>query len=225
MNELHAIETAFYETMQVWAFRISRVEELSLAKTFEFFSHAGYEKIIVSEETSNKGVLHHHGLLAWLPHNHDVIVNGENVQTKSIKTAHKDIVALIKTVYPDAKGNSCIYVRQSVDKAQLLKYTLKEGLFFTKGFSPKYIASALKLTVSKEGMKKSFDENLNRFLLETIDFKTFMSNHITLKVKHKQPLYSNHLMAYFRSVAIRGGALSSVDYAQTFHDKLFSMEY
>lgn len=225
MDELYKIESAFYETMQVWAFRVSNVENLSLAKTFEAFSHSGYSKVIVSEETSNKGVIHHHGLLAWLPSDYEVEINGKQVSTMPAERAHETISGVIKRIYPDAKGNRCIYIRQSIDKKQLLKYTLKEGLFFQKGFTHNYISAALLLSTGKEGMKKAFEKNVERYLLGTIDLLTFMSNHIALKVKHQQPLYNNHLLAYFRSVAIRQGDISSVDYAQTFYDKLFSRDY
>ncbi len=226
MDELYSIETSFYNNAQVWAFRISNVEDLDLAKTFQGFSELGYDKIIVSEETSTKGVLHHHGLLAWYPEKHNMIrwdVHSDKDITYSslpISSAHEDIVKTIKFIYPDAKGNKCIYCRQSIDKAQLLKYTLKEGLFFQKGFSSEYISSALLLSTSKEGMKKSFSNNVDKYLLKAQSLLEFMSNHIQLKVKHKQPLYNNHLEAYFRSIAIRGGDLTSVDYAQTFYERL-----
>ncbi len=155
MNDLHRLETAFYDGLQVWAFRISNVDHLSLSKTFEFFEYAcPYDRILVSEETSSKGVLHHHGLLAFNFSDKDL---PPAEQVFQINKSKEEITNLIKRCYPDAKGNKSIYVRQSIDKQQLLKYTLKEGLFFQKGFTEGYIQSAIKLSVSKESMKKQFD--------------------------------------------------------------------
>lgn len=209
MEEAYPLEMMMYQTHQVWAFRISRVDNLSLHKTFQGFLDDEYEKIIVSEETSKAGVLHHHGLVAFVP------------TTDNIGTPHERIVKIIKRVYPDAKGNKCIYVRQSINKTQLLKYTLKEGLYFTHGFTQDFVTSALLLSSSKEGMKKAFQTNLDRLLLDSQDFKTFMANHVDLKVKFNQPLYDNHLMAYFKGIAIRSGELTSIEYVERFDRKIF----
>jgi len=207
MNKTHPLEFSFYDQMTVWAFRISRVSDLDLETTFVGFMKPKPipERLVISEETSSAGILHHHGLIAWetSPDKPRDYLNG-----------------LIKEIYPDAKGNSCIYIRQSLDKNQLLKYTLKEGLFKVHGFSAKYIADALVLSSKKEDMKGSFDRNVDAYLLGTINFKKFMTKHIDLKVSHKQPLYTNHLLAYFRSVAMRKGDIKSEDYADVFYEKI-----
>lgn len=184
MNKAFPLETSFFESLDVWAIRIAHVEGLDLDKTLSGFQ-AYFSKIIISEETSNKGVIHHHGLLANEGTNKD------------------QITKYIRAIYPDAKGNKCMYIRPADNKKQLLKYTVKEGKYRQVGFTNTFIDAALSCSSSKEQMQKEFTNLLEEFQLDQIDFNTYIKKYILLKAKHDQPLYTNHLIAFFRGIMLK----------------------
>lgn len=175
-----------------WAIRIT-VDELDLNKTYDLFN--SYDKFIVSEEGDGDNTrLHHHILL----------VTTENAE---------QIKERIRVVYPTAKGNKSIYTRPSRDKRQLAKYTIKEGNYKYKGFSETYIQNTFKCAIAKTDLKKDITKLEDQLILGEIGFTLFLEKYVDLKVKHDQPLYTNHIKAYGMKMAVRSGVMSSRDYS------------
>lgn len=203
MNKAFPLESKFFDMCTVWSFRISNVSDLAIDTTFKGFEPWS-QRLIVSEETSSKGVLHHHGLVVF----------------RDQEQAKDDISFIIKQIYPDAKGNKSIYIALAQKKNQLLKYTIKEGKYLQMGFSTEFMNAALKLSSSKEGMDKAFINLLDSLKLEQITFKQYIAAYIKLKVEHNQPLYSNHLIAYFRTVLFKVDPDRLESYAERLEEKI-----
>ncbi len=169
---------------QWWAIRIT-LDDVDLDKTYKLFDH--YSKFIVSEEGGTDATkLHHHILL------------------ESDDTADQ-IKERIRVVYPLAKGNKAIYTKPSRDKRQLAKYTVKEGNYKYKGFTEQFITETFKCSKAKTDLRKQVTDNEDELILHKIEFNKFVENYINIKVKHDQPLYSNHIKAYCLKVGIRSG--------------------
>lgn len=185
MNRAFPLESSFFDECTVFAFRITLPEDvLSLEKTFDGFKEIS-PRLIVSEERSSKGVLHHHGL---------VTIPG---------LTKEGLRECIRTIYPDATGNKNIYTALAEKKKQLLKYTLKEGKFLQQGFSTEFIQAALTLSSSKEGMDTAFTNLYDSLFLGQITMSVYKREYIKLKIIHGQNLYGNHLQAYFTTVAFK----------------------
>jgi len=192
MDKAHSIETMFMSTKVVIAARISCVEDLTVEKTEEGFE--SYPIYIISQETSSSGKLHQH-----------LFVAAENLTT--------DIVtSILKGIYPDAKGNKCLYVKKALKPKQLLKYTLKEGDYVSKGISDALLKDASILSKSKEKMKDKFTELEEQLILKHIRFPKFVEDYIRLKVVHGQNMYDNHLIAYFKRLALSVGEIQYDEY-------------
>lgn len=175
-----------------WAIRIT-VEELDLEKTFKLFSYA--QKFIVSEEGDGDNTRIHH---------HILLVTDETSDQIKVR---------IREVYPTAKGNKSIYTKPSRDKRQLAKYTVKEGNYKYKGFTEKYIQDTFKCSKAKTDLKKDIDKLEEDYILDKIGSLVFLEKYIELKVKHDQPLYTNHIKAYMMKMMIKSHHASSKAYA------------
>lgn len=176
-----------------WAIRIT-VDDLDLEKTYKLFNH--YDKFIVSEEGDGLNTrLHHHIIL---------------VTTES----SDQIKDKIREVYPDAKGNKCIYCKPSRDKRQLAKYTVKEGNYKYKGFSDKFIEEAFLVSNPKTNLSTEINELEEQYILHKIESQEFLEKYILIKTKHNQPLYSNHIKSYMMKMMIKAGRASAGAYAE-----------
>jgi len=201
MEEIHALELMFQKEMIIISGRISRVKNLNIDTTKNIFSP--FKLYIISEETSKKDVYHQHFVVG------------------DYEITELQITELIRKSYPDLKGNKCVYVKIARNPKQLMKYTLKEGKFITKGFSKSFIDDACKMSRSKEHMKDEFIALEERLILKKIGMRKFMEDYIRLKVMHAQPLYDNHLIAYFKRMAIQSGELNVEDYSGTLYSRVF----
>lgn len=229
MNIAFPLESLFYDNMDVVAFRVSHVNNLELRTTFNAFATAlQFVRVVVSEETSQKGVLHHHGLVAIAERKAEDINIGTEVEDSLLEQAIepspkelrfynlKNLVReILKKTYPDATGNKCLYVRESLNKKQLLKYTLKEGLFLQKGFSERFVQAALKLSAVKGDIKTQFTANVDAYKLGQKTFLQFKVDHVNIKIEHNQPLYANHLKSYFMMIGMQKGDISVLEYVET----------
>lgn len=202
MNDKHPIETMLLNGATLICARIADVEDLTIEKTEQGFKH--YSHYIISEETSRKGKLHQH-----------LIVSIEGCSEASVTEQ-------IKKIYPDAKGNKCLYVKKAKNYTQAIKYTVKEGDFKTKGFSAEYIKDMKTLSRGKEDMKFKFTKLEEQVLLKQITFQKFMKEYIQLKVLHSQPLYDNHIIAYFKRIGIQCQAVNIDDYVERLEQKVFN---
>lgn len=178
------------------AFRISRVKNLSLDSTFQHFS-SKYKYVVVSLEGEQK-----------TEHIHGVIAN-PSITTDEVRD-------YIRELYPDAKGNKCLYTKESMDKKQLLKYTLKEGQFLFSGFRKEFIENMVILSSVKENLNKKIQTNEEELLLGHITYKKFVTNHLEIIVQHNQNLYINHLKAYFFKMRLKSGDVSFVHFAENY---------
>lgn len=201
MDQLHALEMKFLENYSIIAGRVQLVNELDLDRTFNGLK-SKYPLLVVGEETSKAGVLHHH-----------VYAGSLTATVDGLKTD-------IKTIYPDAIGNTKIYTKMARDASQLIKYTVKEKHFLHQGFSDNFIRDITKLGKSKEGCKKEFSRLEDKLILKAIDMNHFMEEYIALKVKYEQNLYDNHIMAYFKRMSIKVGEMSAKEYSKKFHQEI-----
>lgn len=201
MESKHPIESMLLDGIVIICARISEVEDLTLEKTEEGFKD--YTHYIISQEHSRKGKLHQH-----------LVVSVEGCSEASVTET-------IKKIYPDAKGNKCLYVKKAVRYQQAVKYTLKEGDFKVKGFSQDYVADMRLLSRSKDDMKIKFTRLEEDILLSRITFLEFMKKYIQLKVQHSQPLYDNHIVAYFKRIGIQCGAIELGTYIDNLEFKVF----
>lgn len=200
MEQLHALESKLLSNYTLIAARISKVENLDLDRTYAYFKK--YTIVVVGEETSSKGIQHQHLFLGS--------------ETITIDQITQDI----KTIYPDAIGNKCIYVKMCKDPQQLLKYTVKEKNFLYQGLSKTFVSDIQKLSSSKENLKKQFSNLESKVILDLINMDEFMEQHIQLKVDHEQNLYDSHLLAYFKRIAIKSKKMTAKEYSHTFRDRL-----
>lgn len=165
------------DSLGAWyAIRLSSFESLTLEKTEEMFKDYRY---VISEEGDGITVKYHQ---------HIILDAG--------KLTTEDIRKIVKEQYPDCQGNKCIYIRACKDKKQLMKYTLKDGKYVYKGFSPKFIENHFKCSSAKTDLKKDVKDNEDNFILGKIEFNAFIDKYLEIKVAHDQPLYMNHIKAY-----------------------------
>lgn len=176
-----------------WAIRIT-VDDLDLEKTYNLFNYSS--KFIVSEEGDGDNTR---------IHQHILLVTDE--------TSDK-IKERIREVYPTAKGNKCIYLKPSKDKRQLAKYTVKEGNYKYKGFTEEYILNTFKCSKAKTDLKKDIHKLEDDYVLGNIRSHEFLEKFIELKVKHDQPLYTNHIKAYMMKMMIRSGNATAHNYSE-----------
>lgn len=202
MEEKHPIETMMLNGATFVCARIAAVKDLELTKTEEGFKD--YNHYIISEEIARNGKLHQHLLLS------------------ADEISETSVTKRIKEIYPDASGNKCLYVKLAKNTKQAMKYTVKEGNFRTKGFSSAYVEDMQKLSRSKEDMQKKFTKLEEQVLLKQITFRNFMKEYILLKVLHSQPLYDNHITAYFKRIGIQSGSMDIDEYVEKLEMRLNS---
>jgi len=177
-----------------WAIRLTD-PELDLEKTFKLFSYAA--RYIVSEEGDGDSTKLHQHILLYTEE------TGDQIRER------------IREVYPILKGNKSVYIKPSRDKRQLAKYTVKEGQYKYKGFTPEYISETFKCSRAKTDLKKDISLLEEQFILHHIDSEEFLDRYVQLKVKHDQSLYTSHLTAYMRKMMVRNGTLSSKTYSES----------
>lgn len=200
MNVKHPLEFLFMSDAPVWAARISKVMKLDLQHTLDAFSEA--ERFIVSEEGT--GIrLHQH-----------LLISGKGFDRVKI-------LEVIKKAYPAAKGNKNLYVKIAENFQQLLKYTVKEGNYMSKGFTNDLLETLEKLAVPKTDIRQKFTDLEDIFLLEKISFNTFVNRYVQLKIDHGQNLYNNHLIAYFRRMGLKTGYRSVHTYCEELGNKFW----
>lgn len=103
-------------------------------------------------------------------------------------------------------GGRCKYYFKRADNVkQMLKYTLKDGDYVSKGIEPKYI-ELLKKTSVKKGLDK-FGQQLQTleedFMSDKIRFEKFGEEFVKLKISYGQNLYSSHIKAYLQKMKFR----------------------
>ncbi len=201
MEAQHPLETLLLEKKDVWAVRLAKLPDLSLQTTYECIKQIS-ESFIVSEEGSGD-TLHQH-----------IYMCGDLTRSQ--------ITEAIKVTYPTCKGNKNIYCQPAKKKKQLLKYTIKEKCFLSTGFSSTFIQDLLKLSRPKTDLKDSFVKLEEQLLLGKITFAKYVTQYLDLKVKHDQNLYTSHLIAFFRKMAIRSGNYTTEVYAEYFIEQLFN---
>lgn len=184
MEKSHPLETLLLENSTIWAIRLAKIEEMSLERTYLGFEKF-YSKFIVAEEGTGIGV-----------HQHIVLSTKSEVQ-------RTEIVDIIKDIYPDAKGNKCLYVQEAKKKKQLLKYTIKEGCFRYCGFTKDYVDQLLLLSQPKTSMKQDLKDLEESLLLSQITFSQFVDGFLRWKIKYNQPIYMTHIEAYLRKMYLK----------------------
>lgn len=181
------------------AFRVKHCEEIELEKTLTYLKKH-YIYILVSLETS--GGLHIHG---------QVSVN----IPPSVSTPKSEVDKLrqhLKIIYPDAKGNKCLYTQIVRVEKQSMKYILKEGNYCSTGYSKKWVDTLYKCSTKKENLKKKIDKNEEDLISRKITFEQFAIRYLEIKVNHGQNIYNNHITSYFRRLQLKTGHISYHDY-------------
>jgi len=186
------------KTVRCWALRISKVVGLNLDKTYDFFATKGkYTVVVVSEEGSHSTKdYHQHCLLRGNLNKEDVVTD-------------------LKELYPDCKGNKCYSISEARDQKQLLKYTLKEGEYLSKGIPEKVLALAKKLSNPKTDLNKKIVDIYDLLLMGKITMREYSRRYIQIKIDHRQNIYPHHIAAHFRSVAMSCGEMEVNDFADS----------
>lgn len=182
-----------------YAVRLSSFKSLDITTTKNMLE--GYKYILCEEGDGVTTKYHQH--IVW-------VFSGTTDELR----------AIIKKVYPDCSGNKCIYIQASRDKKQLMKYTLKEGHYYYKGFSKPVIDKYFKLSVAKTDLKKDVKDNEDNFVLGKITLEDFTDRYIEIKIKHNQALYTNHLEAYIRMVLMRARPDKRREYSRYLAEKV-----
>jgi hypothetical protein len=195
------------KNIKCWALRISKVKGLELDKTFDFFaSHQKYSVVVVSEEGTHSTIdYHHHCLLRG-------------------NVTRKDVVTDLKVLYPDCKGNPCFSISEARDQKQLLKYTLKEGEYLSRGIPETVLALAKKLSSPKTDLNKKLVDIYDALLMGNITMKDYARKYIQIKVDHRQNIYPHHIAAHLRTVAMASGELTVDDFSDNLLDNALRLQ-
>lgn len=192
----------FFQYPCEYSIRIKHVDGLDLERTFKFFEDPVFSRVLLSLEKS--GGEHIHGHLSM-----------DNIWATP-KDAKDFITGFIKKIYPDAKGNKCLYVKEVLKKKRNIQYVLKEGTYLYRGFSQKFIETMDKCSLKKERLKEKILENEENLLSKRIDYHRFCINYIQIKVDHGQNLYNNHIKAYFNRFDIISGNTTAAEYYEIY---------
>lgn len=180
MENAHPLEQYFLEGKIPVTARISKIPELCLDSTCKMLKEAKIEQYIVAQEGSDTG--------ETKPHQHLLVYD---VQVDLLRD-------LIKKHYK-ISGNKFLSVSVARKKNQILKYTVKEGNYIYKGFTDDFMKTLERLSHPKTNMVDEFHKLEDLLLLNTISKSEYLLRYLKLKIKYKQPIYTNHLIAYFRS--------------------------
>lgn len=194
MELAHPLETLMLDGIVLVCARLACCENLTLENTQEGLN--SYSHYIISQEVSKSGKLHQH------------------IIASKIAISEKSLTEDLKKIYPDAKGNKCIYVKKANNYKQAIKYTLKEGEYVSRGISTDYLDTAKQLSKSKENMQKEFTRLEEQVLLRQIPFPEFLKNYVELKLKYNQTFYLNHMRAYFIRVGLQCNYLDKDDFRE-----------
>lgn len=176
-------------------FRIKHCPGIHLENTYKhFIKNKTFKRVIVSLETS--GGEHIHGQVSISPS--DI----------TLRTLKENIRNYIKELYPTAKGNKCLYVKEISNTKQSIKYVLKEGNFLYYGFTQKYIQQLYKLSTNKENLKDKIVTNEENLLLGKITYPQFCIEYIQIKIDHNQRINKTHLQGYFNLYKLKSGETS-----------------
>lgn len=173
-------------------FRLSNIDDLSSHYT-KIFNHLSthYDRVLMAQEVSNKGVYHIHG-----------VVNGDN------RDKLYECVSQILTI----KGNKQYSIQLVKDSKQMLKYTLKEGDYSVKGFPPDLINLMYRLSNKKEDVKKKVSQLEEELLIGRISLPNFMTKYIKIQIDHGQNIYDQHNKAYFNRMCLKSGHWDYAEY-------------
>lgn len=188
------------DVKKFFALRIKHVQSLELQRTLIFFSDKSCKYVLVSmEEGKGTEGTHIHGL-----------ISGES------STTAQDVRNWIKELYPDAKGNKCLYVSLVKNVKQTTKYTLKEGKFLYKGFNQPFIRTMLACSNKKESIASKITQNEEDLLSNKIHYNQFVTNYLQIKVDHGQNIYNSHIKAYCTRFMLKSGTITYRQYADQF---------
>lgn len=186
------IQEMLMNLQQWYAIRLSSFDKLSLETTQKLFDDYAY---IISEEGDGITTKYHQHII--------LVYDGTTEQVRE----------MIKGTYSECVGNKCLYIKACKDKKQLAKYTLKEGKYVYKGFDPKFIEDTFKCSKQKTDLKKEITDNEDDLVLGRITELQFVERYVLIKVRHDQPLYTNHIRAYVLKMLIKADKMSSKSYA------------
>lgn len=177
------------------AFRISRVKDLSMDRIFADFK-SNYPYVLLSSEggetTDIKGkTFHIHG-----------VVCSPTAETITVREQ-------LKALYPNAKGNRCLYTKESHNKKQLIKYTLKEGNFIYQGFLTEFISRMEICSNTKDDIKSKILELEENYLCREINFEDFAVAYVEVLINHNQNPRLSTLTPYFNKMQLKSGKLST----------------
>lgn len=137
----------------------------------------------------------------------------------SVPFGAPDVRQTIKNIWPEAMGNKCLYVRPSKDVIQSMKYVVKDGNIHYTWITKEFIDDLLVTSKKKIDIKKEIKELEDAMILGTISFEEFQVKYILLKAS-VGPLYSQHIIAYFRGLAIQYGHVDIYNYVSNINDAL-----
>lgn len=194
---MNHIQLSFLKEHLMISFRIT-FKDLSLETTYNYLINH-YPYVLVSEEgLSTK--LHHHGIVC-MAHT-----------DKSIRSVKDTLRQHLKTCYKELYGNQSIYIRESENKKQLLKYTLKEGSYLYKGFSSSLIEIYETLSTKKENIKQKIIDNEENLITHSINFEQFGIRYLEIQVTHGNNIYNHQIKAYLNRFQLLSGDISYDEY-------------
>lgn len=201
MEKLLGIEWNLVKMYDMHFMRLAMIEGLSLDRTMKAL--VDYKYIIVAEENTRSGKIHQHLLV-------------------SDKVHIDDIKKKLVDEYGPIKGNKQWAITNVKDKSpQIFKYIVKDGNFRYKGFSKTLMDAAVKCSSHKGDVKKEFADLEDAVKLGQISFDMFMERNIELRIKHDQNLYTQHIVAYFRKIAIKTGELKVSEYCRNLNEQIY----
>lgn len=189
----------------VYAVRLSHIDGLNLDQVFNHFSPM-VQRLIVSMEGEEGSTT--------APHIH-MLIKQNGMEKDQIKEE-------LKKLYPTLSGNRQFMIKKADSPSQLLKYTVKEGEFKYKGFTSQFIATATFLSRPKTNMKDEFRKLQDKVRLKQITFSNYILEYIKLKVKHGQTMYTHHIAAHMRQVALEVGEYKYENYAEKIEEMVFN---
>lgn len=192
-----------------WMIRVADVKELTKDKLNEYLRlFNGHNRpelnlpFIASTETSDSGKLHFHII--------HCDINKDSVTDR------------IKQVWPDAKGNKCIYVKKAHSLRQALKYVVKDGDFIYEGLSKEFVEDLFQVSHQKIDIIAEIVKLEEQIILGEIEFIDFIDKYVELKASIG-PIYTQHLVAYFLGISLRTGHTNRRNYSMRIFNTIFDV--
>ncbi len=108
----------------------------------------------------------------------------------------------------------------SEDQGKSAIYTVKDGCFVYKGYSPEEIASLQSQSTTKIKFKDLIKNLREEFVNQQIDFQSYINSYITIHVDHTKPLSDFRLKSHFQSIYLLRNPEQITGYGRLFYEQI-----